>query len=139
MAEQHGFRQHRSCTTNLLLARDTYTETVDDGTGTDVIYVFFSKAFDRLGPRIRRHKLQQYGLGDPILGWISNCLRQRQLVVRVRTYLSDPIQVECGVPQGLVVRPYLFLLFINDLARVITSTFPLFAVDIQNFGGRSTG
>ncbi|CAH8456933.1 unnamed protein product, partial [Dicrocoelium dendriticum] len=101
--EQHGFRRQRSCTTNLLIARSSWTEAADAGEGVDVIYLDFSKAFDRLDHRILLSKLQHYGIGDPLLSWIANFLLQRQLVVRVRSSLSNPIQVECGVPQGSVL------------------------------------
>ncbi|CAH8480123.1 unnamed protein product [Dicrocoelium dendriticum] len=129
--EQHGFRRQRSCTTNLLIARSSWTEAADAGEGVDVIYLDFSKAFDRLDHRILLSKLQHYGIGDPLLSWIANFLFQRQLVVRVRSSLSDPIQVECGVPQGSVLGPRLFLVFINDLAQGIASNFLMFADDIK--------
>ncbi|CAI2738740.1 unnamed protein product [Dicrocoelium dendriticum] len=131
VVEQHGFRQHRSCTTNLLIARGSWTEVADDGVGVDVIYLDFSKAFDRLDHRILLQRLQSYGIGDPVLGWIGNFLYQRKLQVRVRGSLSNPIEVECGVPQGSVLGPRLFLVFINDLARVISSNFLLFADDVK--------
>ncbi|CAH8429139.1 unnamed protein product [Dicrocoelium dendriticum] len=131
VAEQHGFRQHRSCTTNLLIARGSWTEVADDGVGVDVIYLDFSKAFDRLDHRILLQRLQSYGIGDPLLGWIGNFLYQRKLQVRVRGSLSNPIEVECGVPQGSVLGPRLFLVFINDLVRVISSNFLLFADEVK--------
>ncbi|CAH8452827.1 unnamed protein product [Dicrocoelium dendriticum] len=66
--EQHEFRQKRFCTTNLLIARASWTESVDAGVGVDAAYLDFSKAFDRMDHRILLHKLQKYGIGDPVLG-----------------------------------------------------------------------
>ncbi|CAH8529971.1 unnamed protein product [Dicrocoelium dendriticum] len=129
--QQHGFRRNRSCTTNLLLARASWTESADARFGVDVVYLDFSKAFDRLDHRILLHKLRGYGIGDPVLGWIANFLTQRQLNVRVRSSMSDPIDVQCGVPQGSVLGPRLFLTFINDLASVLQSNFLLFADDVK--------
>ncbi|CAH8461816.1 unnamed protein product [Dicrocoelium dendriticum] len=104
--EQHGFRRQRSCTTNLLIAHSSWTEAAEAGEGVDVNYLDFSTAFDRLDHRILLSKLRHYKIGDPLLGWIANFLHQRQLVVRVRSSLADPIQVECGVPQGSVLGPH---------------------------------
>ncbi|CAH8638630.1 unnamed protein product [Dicrocoelium dendriticum] len=129
--EQHGFRRQRSCTTNLLIARSSWTGAANAGEGVDVIYLDFSKAFDRLDHRLLLSKPQHYGIGDLLLSWIANFLFQRQLVVRVRSSLSDPIQVECGVPQGSFLGPRLFMVFINDLAQRIASNFLMFADDIK--------
>ena len=129
--EQHGFRQRRSCTSNLLIARNNWTEAADKRIGVDAVYLDFSKAFDRVDHRILASKLQAYGIADPLLGWIEEFLLDRQLTVRVRGSFSDPIHVGCGVPQGSVLGPRLFLVFVNDLAKIISSPFLLFADDIK--------
>ena len=129
--EQHGFRQRRSCTSNLLIARNSWTEAVDKRIGVDVVYLDFSKAFDRVDHHILASKLQTYGVKDPLLGWIKEFLHDRQMEVKVRGSFSDPILVGCGVPQGSVLGPRLFLVFVNDLAEKIFSPFLLFADDIK--------
>ncbi|CAH8500892.1 unnamed protein product [Dicrocoelium dendriticum] len=129
--EQHGFHQNRSCTTNLLIARANWTESVDAGAGVDAAYLDFSKAFDRIDHHILLHKLQKYGIGDPVLVWIGDFLLQRQLNVRVRSNLSESIEVQCGVPQGSVLGPRLFLVFINDFAGVLSSNCFLFVDDLK--------
>ncbi|CAH8490734.1 unnamed protein product [Dicrocoelium dendriticum] len=129
--EQHGFRQNHSCTTNLLIARASWTESVDAGAEVDAAYLDFSKAFDHIDHRILHHKLQKYGIGDPVLYWIGDFLLQRHLNMRVRSNLSESIEVQCGVPQGSVLGPRLFLVFINDLASVLSSNCLLFADDLK--------
>ncbi|CAH8429665.1 unnamed protein product [Dicrocoelium dendriticum] len=110
--KQHGFRQHRSCTANLLIARDNWTETVDEGTGVDVAFLDFSKAFDRLDHRILLIKLQQYGVGDPLLGWIGNFLSEWQLEFDH----PFPIRFEWDAAYRRVrVTMSKFLLFADDL------------------------
>ncbi|CAH8546386.1 unnamed protein product [Dicrocoelium dendriticum] len=129
--EQHGFRRNRSCTTNLMLARSSWTKLIDSGAGVDVVYLDFSKAFDRLDHGILICKLQSFGIGDPLLGWITSFLLHRSLEVKVRGSLSHPIQVECGVPQGSVLGPRLFLMYIDDIAALILSNCLLYADDIK--------
>ncbi|CAH8562930.1 unnamed protein product, partial [Dicrocoelium dendriticum] len=99
--EQHGFRRNRSCTTNLPLARSSWNEAVDAGTGVDVVFLDFSKAFDRFNLSILLFELQTVDIGDPLLGWIRSFLLHQRLEVRVRESLSAPIRFECGVPKGL--------------------------------------
>ncbi|CAH8594822.1 unnamed protein product [Dicrocoelium dendriticum] len=89
--EQHGFRQNRSGSTNLLIALANWTESVDVGAGVDAAYLDFSKAFDRKDHRILLHQLQQYGSSVPVLGWIGEFLVQRHLKVRVRSNLTESI------------------------------------------------
>ncbi|CAH8644134.1 unnamed protein product [Dicrocoelium dendriticum] len=129
--EQHRFRQNRSCTTKLLIPCASWTESVDAGAGIDAAYLDFSKAFDLMDHRILLHKLQKYGIGDPILGWIGDFLVQRHLNVRVRSNLSESIELQPGVPQGSVLGPCLFLVFISDLASVLSSNCLLFADDLN--------
>ena len=130
-AYQHGFRKGQSCLTNLLLARDDWTRAVDDKYGVDVIYLDFSKAFDSVHHELLLRKLYYYGIRDPLLAWLRSYLSDRKLIVRVNGHLSSPLAVNCGVPQGSVLGPRLFLVFINDLQRHITSNMLMFADDVK--------
>ncbi|CAH8559385.1 unnamed protein product, partial [Dicrocoelium dendriticum] len=129
--EQHGSLQQRSCTTNLLIARSSWTEAADAGEGVDVIYLDFSKAFDRLDHRILLSKLQHYGCRRPSFKLDRQLSTSTAISGQSSELFIGPIQLECGVPQGSVLGPRLFLVFINDLAQGIASNFLMFADDIK--------
>ena len=128
---QHGFRNKRSCTTNLLLARDQWTKSVDVGEPLDIVYLDFSKAFDRVNHQILLQKLYNYGVRGLVIDWIKEFLQQRTMSVRVGDSLSEPITPARGVPQGSVLGPRLFLAFINDLPQVLGHNVLLFADDAK--------
>ena len=128
---QHGFRRSRSCTTNLLLAREEWTSVLDSGTEIDAIYLDFSKAFDRVNHSILLTKLAAHGIGDPLLSWISSYLSSRSIAVRVSGTTSLPGQTYSGVPQGSVLGPLLFLIYINDFPPLLSSPCLLFADGIK--------
>ena len=128
---QHGFRHLRSCITNLLIAREEWTKSVDNGYPADVIYVDFSKAFDRVNHVILLQKLRCYGVCNPLLTWLQAWLTNRQMFVRVQGSLSDAVEMCCGVPQGSVLGPLLFLIYINDLPRNLSSPLLMFADDCK--------
>ncbi|KAL8609470.1 hypothetical protein ACOMHN_037992 [Nucella lapillus] len=127
--QQHGFRQTRSCETQLLEFCDEITANLASMTQTDVVIMDFQKAFDKVNHSLLIHKLNHYGVGDKCNKWIDNFLRNRNQSVVVEGTRSCSVSVQSGVPQGSVRGPCLFLVYINDLPARVTSTARLFADD----------
>ena len=128
---QHGFRKGHSCFTNLLLATDEWTRAVDTHQPVDVIYFDFSKAFDRVHHQTLLQRLRQLHVVDPLLSWIQSYLQDRTFSVRVNQSFSPTLPSPSGVPQGSILGPLLFLIFINSAPSDISSSVKIFADDIK--------
>jgi hypothetical protein len=126
---QHGFRKGRSCETQLILTVDDLVTALDEGGQTDTILLDFSKAFDKVPHRRLLLKLHHYGIRGRTLDWIKAFLDHRTQQVVVEGHESTVGQVTSGVPQGSVLGPTLFLVYINDIGNNIQSTVRLFADD----------
>ena len=131
--EQHGFRQGRSCTTQLLSVTEDWSQWLDDHTPYDCIYLDYRKAFDSVPHQRLLKKARASGVQGKLLDWLESFLSERKQRVRVESALSDWVEVTSGIPQGSVLGPTLFLLFINDLPSTITSISALFADDTKVF------
>ena len=130
---QHGFRSQRSCETQLVQFFHDMVSNLDRALNrghrqTDVI-MDFAKAFDKVPHKRLLYKLHYYRIRGSTHKWIASWLSGRYQKVVLDGQASDPVPVLSGVPQGLVLGPVLFLIFINDLLDNIRSTVRLFADD----------
>lgn len=136
---QHGFLPGRSVITNLLSCVNDWSTMLDSQVPVDILYLDFSKAFDRVPHKRLLFKLENLGICGDLLLWIRAFLSNRTFRVRVGDSLSSERDVVSGVPQGSVLGPLLFLLFTSDLPTGLKSTCSLFADDAKIYGNPLTG
>ena len=127
---QHGFRKRRSCDTQILLALNDFSRGLEDKSQTDVIFLDFAKAFDKVSHQGLLEKAYFYGIRGHTFKWIKSFLDNRSQQVVIDGHFSIDAKITSGVPQGSVLGPLLFLIYINDLPNCVqNSVCRLFADD----------
>ncbi len=134
---QHGFVPRRSCLTYLLLTEQWTTQIIDAHESVDVVFFDYSKALDSVNYRLPCVKLRALGVHVKVVEWMQSFPARRSFRVRVHDCLSSPFPASSGVPQGSVLGPLLFLLFVNDLPDLLKGKIPLFADDVKIIFPRS--
>ena len=126
---QHDFRSSLSCETQLVSAIHEWASILNIKGQADVIQLEFSKAFDKVSHSKLLHKLSYYGIQGQTLLWVKGFLCNRSQSVSVNGVHSTPCKVISSVPQGSVLGPTLFLIYMNDIVDDIKSNIRLFADD----------
>ena len=128
---QHGFQEKCSCVSQLLECLQDWTLNLDDAIQTDIVYLDFAKAFDTVPHERLLIKLKKCGIRGYALQWIRNFLINRRQRVVLRNGVSSWQNVLSGVPQGSILGPLLFLIYVNDMPDIVATTAKMFADDTK--------
>ena len=126
---QSGFRSGHSTNTALLDVSDFILNNMNEGRATAAIFLDLKKAFDTVNHDILISKLHCYGIKGSALNWFISYLTDRSQVVTINSHLSDSQNINIGVPQGSVLGPLLFIIYVNSLPDSVTCKCIMYADD----------
>ena len=115
---QYGFRTSMSTNMALMELTEEITNSIDKGKYAVGIFVDLKKAFDTINHDILISKMERYGIRGVVLKWLKSYISNRQQFVQLGNHKSSFLEIKCGVPQGSVIGPKLFILYINDIYKV---------------------
>ena len=130
-SQQHGFSKGRSTTTNLLEALNIWSEAMMHGIPLDILFLDYSKAFDSVPHRRLVKQVESFGIHGKALEWIDGFLMNRRQKVRANGEISDFKPVKSGVPQGSILGPVLFTIYVNDIPSQLESIISMYADDTK--------
>ena len=126
---QFGFRENFSTEHAILDIHEKLLKNLDSGLASCAIFLDLAKAFDSVSHKILLRKLEKYGIRGNVLSLFQSYLDSRTQFVKIGNVVSNFLKIEFGVPQGSILGPLLFLIFINDLPNASTFFIRLFADD----------
>lgn len=132
IAEQSGFRSGHSCETTIQKILIEWRQRIDKNEKVGVVFIDFKRAFETIDRKELIKKLKMYGIGETVLKWFESYLENRTQQVKFGDILSEKLEIKTGVPQGSILGPLLFILYINDVIKVYRGRkckFRLFADD----------
>ncbi|PIC30030.1 hypothetical protein B9Z55_021411 [Caenorhabditis nigoni] len=130
---QFGFRSNRGTESQLLSYQASLLNNYVSKATTHSVYIDFKKAFDTVSTKKLLLKLTSYGISSKMQNWLCSFLTDRTQQINVNGKLSEEAKVLSGVPQGSVLGPLLFLIFVNDIGDSFASNFLLYADDLKLF------
>lgn len=131
--EQHGFVKGRSTATNLASITQYIANTLEHRSQVDVIYLDFSKAFDRMNHSLLLSRLRGIGLSENLVALIRSYLDNRQIYIQVKGHRSRSFSALTGVPQGSLLGPLFFNIFVNTIVSGLGVPCLLYADDVKLF------
>ena len=126
---QSGFRTNHSTNQCLSLLTDKILKGIDEGLLTGMILIDLKKAFNTINHEILFKKLKAKGFSEWCITWFQSYLSKRIFFISIENQLSDYGGISCGVPQGLILGPILFLIYVNVMPQAVDSNLLLYADD----------
>ena len=126
---QSGFRKFHSTDSCLSYLQDQVAKGFDSGLLTGMILIDLQKGFDTIDHKILIEKMKCMGFSNDVIKWFESYLSKRMFSVHVEKSFSDKALISCGVPQGSILGPLLFLLYVNDMVQAVNCDLLLYADD----------